>query len=380
MVQTPIPPPRALPPAYTGGEAIPEAIQSITNLRTIRQKIADQAAVLGGRNRLEIPNVGYAKSYLLTFTGTLDVTPGTGTATAGDPRKLVKNLAFNVQSAVDIHELGGVEETILNQLDFTVVNAKQTFAVAAGANNFYLELRVFLPLTEENLNGLIYKGGGSTVPILDLSLGNAADIVALTGNATAAFSSLTVRVYEDRIDAEAPRNPEKIVRTVNGRQQEVINPGRGLWQETSQYIETVVDRDVGITGPNQDVSVDLQLGSPYLRILLVAYNNNAVDSTDTILRAVSIRLENTTTIWDIEKDFIDRTYRELFFKSRPGGVWPLSFIDAVASDRDVIYTRDLGRFELRLHTASGAPAGAPQNNYVRVVVQRLVYLERAASY
>ncbi len=380
MVQAPIPAPRAMAPSYTGGEAIPEAISSITNLRTIRQKIIDQAARLDGRNRLEIPNVGYAKSYLITLTGTLDVTLGTGTITAGDPRKLVKNLAFNVQSAVDVHELAGVEENLLNMIDFTVVNARQQFTVANGSNAFYLELLLFLPLTEENLNGIIYKGGGSTVPILDLVLGNVGDITTVTGGATRAFSSLNVRVYETRFDAEAPRNPERVVRMVNGQEQEVINPGRGLWQETSQYIETVVDREVRINGPNQDVSVDMQLGSPYLRILMVSYLNNEVDSGDVILSNYQLRLENTTTIWDVDRDFSDRTFRELYFKQRPGGVHVASFIDLVASDRDVIYTRDLGRFELVLRTGPNAPANNPANNYVRIVVQRLVYLERAAIY
>jgi hypothetical protein len=124
----------------------------------------------------------------------------------------------------------------------------------------------------------------------------------------------------------------------------------------------------------------MQLGSPYLRIGLVAYADNAVDSLDTILEGYSLRLENTTTIWDFDLDFSDRTFRELYFKDRPGGVHVLSFIDRTASDRDVMYTRDLGRFELVLHTGADAPANDPANNFVRIFVQRLVYLERAAIY
>jgi hypothetical protein len=265
-------------------------------------------------------------------------------------------------------------------IDNQVLNNKQQFTVAGGNNPFYMEWIVWLPLTEANLMGVVYKGGGSTYPTLEVSTGNVADIVALAGNATASFTDLTLKLYEERIDAEAPRNPERIVVREGNQEVERIIPGRGLWEETSQFIETGEDRIERIGGPNQDISVDLQLGSPYLRIVLVAFKNGQIDSLDDIISSYALRLENTTTIWDIDVDHSDRIWREMFYKQRPGGVHVLSFVDRTASDRDILYSRDLGRLELIIRTGPNAPANATATNWVQIFTQKIRKLEAAAMY
>lgn len=378
MVAAPLPPSRQAPAAYTGGEDIPRAIESVSNVRTIIQPIYNRAAVLSANNIVEIPKVGYAKVYRVILSGSLTCTPGTGTITAGDPRKLLANIAFSMQGATRIHTVNGILENLINMVDNQVVNNKQTFSVNSGANTFYMEWEVMLPYTEANLGGLVYKGGGATYPTLEVTLGAVTDILALTGNATAAFASLNLKVQEERIDAEAPRSPERVIVTRGNEQVEEIIPGRGLWEETTQFISTFVDRREEIPGPNVQIPVDLQLGLPYLRLFLVSYLNNAVDSGDTILSGYKVRLENTTDMWEFDLDFSDRLYRDLYYKNRPGGVHVISFIDRTASDRDILYSRDLGRLELTLITASTAVAGS--GNFVQLGVQQAVPLQAAAMY
>lgn len=373
--------PLQVPAAYTGGEAIPGAVSSLSNLRTIIQNIYTRPLPLGATTPVEVPNVGYAKAYRVIVRGNLNVTiPAGGSVTAGDPRNLIRNINFQVQSATRLHTLPGVAENILNMIDNQVLNNKQQFTVAAGNNPFYMEWIVWLPMTEANLMGVIYKGGGSTYPTLEISTGTIADILALAGGATATFTDLTVKLNEERIDAEAPRNPERVVVREGNQEVERIIPGRGLWEETSQFIETGEDRIERIGGPNQEISVDLQLGSPYLRIVLVAFNNGMIDSLDNIIGSYALRLENTTTIWDIDVDHSDRIWREMFYKQRPGGVHCLSFVDRTASDRDILYSRDLGRLELILRTGPNAPANQAANNWVQIFTQKLRKLEAAAMY
>jgi hypothetical protein len=379
-VITPVAGANQVPASYTGGEAIPEAVSSISNLRTIIQKIYDRPLSLSATTSVEVPNVGYAKCYRVVISGVLAVAVGTGSVTAGDPRRIIANINFQVQSATRLHTLPGIAENILNLIDNQVLNNKQTFAVANGNNTFYMEYIVWLPHTEANLGGIIYKGGGSTYPTLEMTTRAVTDILTLTGNATASFSSLNVQIYEERIDAEAPRNPERVVVREGGNEVERIIPGRGLWEETSRFIETGEDRIERVGGPNQEISVDLQLGQPYLRIILIGYKNGQIDSLDDIVSSYALRLENTTTIWDIDTQHSDRIFRELYYKQRPGGVHSLSFVDRTASDRDIMYTRDLGRFELIFRTGPNTPSNDPANNYVQIITQKLRRLDAAAMY
>lgn len=379
-MQAAVPGAVGVPVSATGGEALPQAVASLHNLRTIIQGVYDAPVRFNAENVAILPDIGYSKAYRIYFTGTLDVTPGTGTVTAGDPRKLIRNLGYFVMTSTRIHELPGVAENFLNNLDFKVIPSKQNFTVNAGSNQFYMEFVLFLPFSERKMAGLIYKGGGSTYATLRAVLGGAGDILTATGNATAVFSSLNMQVREERIDAEAPQNPRRVQTQVNGRMQETLIPGRGLWQETSRFIETVVDQEVNIAGANREIPVDMQLGLPYLRILLISYLNGNVDSGDTMLSGWRLEFENTTTTWDFNLNESDRVYREMYRKNRPGGLHVISFRDKTDSDRDTLYTRDLGRFAIILKTAATAPATPNPLNQVQVVVQRVRYLNEAARY
>jgi hypothetical protein len=369
------------PASYTGGSAIPGALSSIQNTRHVIQETYARQLALGATTPILLSNVGYAKIFRIIVKGTLAVSIGAGSITPGDPRALLRNVAFGVQSGTRLHTLTGIAENLLNLIDNPVLNNKQQFTVANGNNPFYMEWVVFLPYSESNLSGIIYKGGGSTYPTLDITTGLITDILAVAGGATASFTDLTVKVEEERIDGEAPRNPELITtKDAAGREVQSWTPGRGLWEETSQFIETGEDQVLRISGPNTSFPLDLQLGQPYLRIIMIAFNGGQVDSADNIISSFALRLENTTTLIDVDLDFSDRIFREMFYKNRPGGLHVLTFKDRTASDRDILYTRDLGRLELIIRAGPNAPANAGASNFVQVISQKLRKLEAAAMY
>lgn len=381
-MRSPVPGAMANPvPQATGGEALPQALASTQNLRTIKQPVYDRPVTLNSENTAVLPDIGYSKMYRIYIRGTIDVTlPAGGSITPGDPRKLLRNLGYFVMTSTRIHELPGIDEQLLNNLDFPVIPSKQQFGLAAGSNAFFLEYVVMLPYDEKKLTGLIYKGGGSTYATIRAVYGGIGDIASVAGGASAAFGSLTMQIREERIDAEAPQNPRLIETTVNGKRQQQMLPGRGLWQETSRFIETVVDREENVAGANREIPVDMQLGLPYLRILMISFLNGNIDSADSILSGYTLEFENTTTTWDINLDESDREYREMFMKNRPGGLHVISFRDKTDTDRDVLYTRDLGRFAIKLKTGPNAPVATSALNFVRFVVQRVRFLEEAARY
>lgn len=375
----------AVPQSFTGGEAIPEAYASTQNLRTIVQPVPTangRNLGLDAENVIVLPDIGYSKAYRIYVTGEYTITPGTGTATAGDPRQLFRTISYNMMSTTRIHEVNGVGEHIINNLDYPVIPTKQTFTSVAGVNQFYLEFVIFLPFSETKLAGMIYKGGGSTYATLRLVLGNIRDILTLTGNAAAEFTSLRTTVIEDRIDAPAPQNPYMVQVMRNGELVEEMTEGRGFWQETSRFIETFPIREErDIAGAGRDITFDMEVSQPYLRILLISYRDGKVDSGDTILgNGYRIEFENTTTTQYITLDDSDRRYREIFKKNRPGGVHVITYRDLTQTDRDTLYTRDLGRFVVYGMTGPGAPTSASPNSYVQVVVQRVKYLNVAAVY
>lgn len=380
MVMSPMAGPRQVPESATGGESIPAAVSSIANLRTVIGTEKQGPLTLGGTQRIEISNVGYAKCYRFVITGTLDVASGTGSVTAGDPRKILKQISFNVQSSTNLHTADGVVENFLNELDTRVVSPKAEFTINEGANTFYMEWTVWLPFTEANLAGIIYKGGGSTYPTVQVSTGIVDDIVALTGDASASFSAFNFALYEERLDARAPRNPEEVIVERNGEEVEETIPGKGLWRETSVFIESGEDKLARISGPNQREPVELQLGQPYLRILMVSYLDNQVDVNDELLRGYEILLENTTKTMAFDVDHSDMLFRKMYNKNRPGGLHVVTFIDRTASDRDVMYTRDLGNFELVLLSGDGVPLDSGSGNYVQIYTQKLRKLTTSAAY
>lgn len=380
-MQSPIAGPVGIPiPQATGGEALPAAIASLSNLRTIKQAVYDRTVTFNADNTAVLPDIGYSKVYRVYLEGVINVAMGAGSVTLGDPRRLLRSLGFFVMTSTRIHELPGVEEQLLNNLDFPVIPSKQTFAAAAGNNAFYMEYLVFLPFSEQKMSGLVYKGGGSTYATLRAVFGGIGDILTVAGGATASFTSLNMQIREERIDSEAPQNPRRIQTMVNGKPQDTIIPGRGLWQETSRFIETVVDREENIGGTNRSIPIDMQLGLPYLRIILSSYVSGQIDSGDTLLSGYSLQFENTTTTEDINLNESDRTYREMYRKNRPGGVHVITFRDRTNTDRDTLYTRDLGRFALVLNTGPNAPATINPTTFVRISVQRVRYLEEAARY
>lgn len=366
--------PISQPIGFTGGVDLPGVVQSLSNLRILRSEFDSRAFTENQRLNVVIPNVGYIKNLRLIFEGTLTVTLGTGSATAGDPRKLLREVAYSLQSTNRLRALDGIAENIIETLDYQVLNPKQTFTVAGGPNPVYLEWSMQLPISEANLLGISYIGGGTTYAALEITQGAISDIVTLAGGATATLTG-TWRFVMDWIDAEAPRAPREItVTNSDGKPERRTIPGQGLWRETSRIKQTQVLRSQVFASAGQEVAIDLPLGFPYLRIVLISYENNIVDSDDTLIQRARIELQQQSKLRDESVRVFDMIHRQTFFKSRPGGVYVFSFIDMTGSDRDILRTDAIGRMVLWLTAGTATP---PATNRVDIITEQLVPLQNA---
>lgn len=368
-------------PASTGGEALPIAIESLQNLRTLKLGVGGARPLDKNReNSVPLPDIGYAKAYRIYVRGNLQVALGTGSVTLGDPRRLFRSLGFNVLTSTRIHELPGLELNLLNQIEFPTTPGSQRFTANAGANPFELEFVIFLPFSEAKASGIIYKGGGSTYSTIRAIVADESAMLTAAGGATAVLNELTWDIREERIDYPAPVSPEATTVYVDGQPQTRWTQGEGLWRETSQFIETVTDQEVLVAGANREIRIPMEISKPYLRLMLAFYNNGVLDSVDAMFSRYRIEFEGSTTMWDQPIYDIDREFREMYKRVRPGGFIPISFRDKVPTDRDTLYTENLGSFDLILYTGPNAPITPNPNTFVRIFVQRVKELTKAGRY
>lgn len=365
------------PAGFTGGEDIPGAISSLSNLRIVPGQVDSQPVRERETARSRLPEVGYGKIFRCVLEGTLDVVLGTGTATAKDPYELVRHLDLTVQNATTITGLPGPMMQFVNDLDRRVLNNRSELTVDAGANRFYLELYIEPVINEQNLLGLVYMAG--TYPYILTSIGTVNDIVELTGDATASFSELNLHIYQERIDAEQPVNPRRVMVGQGENRREEVVPGEGLWEETSKYIQTSVERVVACPGPNQQAMIDLPLGKRYLRIMMIAYRDGVINTDDDLMAGFELWIENNTRFAKYDRINGDMFFRDTYYKERPGGHWVMTYMDRTASDRDILHTQDLGRLQLYMNMADTAPAPA-DGNEIYVALQQVVDLTQAAAY
>lgn len=360
--------PAGPPIGATGGYALPQALGAIQPLSTFEVRVDSRTFTTNSNINIDLPRVGYLKSIKIVVKGTLTNTPGTGTITAGDPRNIISQMALVFQGINRVRALSGIGENVIDGLDFPVLAPKQTFSATTGAQTFYMEWTMMLPVSETNLLGVLYVGGGSTYPQLQITSGAENQIVTLTGNATSVLSAATIDTYVEWIDAPAPAPPRTV--TVQGKQ--VTYPPKGLWRETLNMKQTQVLTTQVITSPNSQTPIELPRGPVYSRIVLVAFWGGVVDASDQLLIGCNLDVQQITGIGRATNDLFDMRHRQVYFKTRPGGIYVFTFIDKTSSDRDLLYTSQLGKFTL---TPLGSAATPPANSYVQVLTETLVPLQ-----
>lgn len=378
-MQTPIQTPRGPSPAAIGGQSVPAGLISQQNLRILRGFIESFNFVAGDRHTTRIPGVGYIKKIHYYLTGTLVIASQAASGTFGDPRKLIRQSTTSFGAANRPHDLDGISENIFNQLDVPVINPKSTWGTGTMANGSYpvaLEFTVNYPISEVNLLGMVYNGGESTYMTHDLSMGQLTDALTLGASGTATLTNGRVEVWFEWVDDVEPI-PEREM--VDQQGQTYIEPGQGLWRETSMIKYQQLHTSVELVSANQPFDVDLPRGPIYNRVVLEVYNGTTLDTSDTLLTAGSVQLvsQQIATIRDENLNTLDNDYRITYLKNRPGGVYVLSFLDKTGSGRDLLFSAGLGRIQVKGRLGATTPTAGSR---LYIYTETLVSLDRNAAY
>lgn len=214
---------QAAPVRYMQGIAVPaESVRPVEFFARTRRQILPEVtnkafAGLGGTDTIEIKKTGILAGLWLKFSGTISIDPGTGTAatTARWPYDLAKKVKFTANGQANVINVSGLklkarepmtmptsDRGVAQTFGGATVNAgtlsmaseswgvgsKSTISSAQNAKA--VELVWFVPVAEDRveLQGAIFAATSTTDLTLTVDWSNLADLVTLSGNATASVT------------------------------------------------------------------------------------------------------------------------------------------------------------------------------------------------
>lgn len=182
-------------------------------------------AGLGATDTVQLLQTGIVSGVTLKASGTLTVTPGTGSVatTSRWPYGLVKNLRFSANGQSNLINVGGMHlkaREIMQRGDLTdrgvsqfvggaspgTARSQGTMSLnneswgvgqnvtAIGAGSYSVELEWYIPVAFDDLNllGAIFAQTSATDLVIAVDWAAVSDLFALTGNATVGLSLATV--------------------------------------------------------------------------------------------------------------------------------------------------------------------------------------------
>lgn len=385
--------PVGLPPAAGGVDVATGLTSIIPGIRKLK-KITNTAPIPinGGIVKLDLPKSSYVQKMVIRISGTLRITQPAAavTITATDPRTFVSSIEFALSGTTSPRKLTGIQHDVIDNLDVPAIapNAQTYSAGPAGANSsvtdtpFALEFSPTLTVSDQNLYGIPYLGGQSTVPQLILTFADPNGSLATPGGALGVGSIILfagqVELEMWRVDLPGPVAPQVYQQTVNGQTQDVTIPGQGLYMESSYILLSRMFDSQDVNGASSIKKFRLPIGPDYLRIILFAIQNNALDlETSPMLDHADLTVQQATGIESKKIWEFDNEYRRTYNKNRPKGVYVFSGIDLTGTDADLYVSRDLGNFDVDVYGSGNVPAA---NSRYQIVTQQLVPLSQPGEY
>lgn len=340
-------------------------------LEATRQNIRKAGNLLytaAGTSQLAIPRVGYLSKIHLRINGTMNVTPGTGTATLSEkgPWTLLRRIRYQIGSGTELFNVSGFGAHLVDlcsRLNYKPNNGEvsasfdsQIFSagVASGNNTWNMHLTIPITPNDRDMLGLILLQAEGTVTNLLLEWQTAGGAtnefpVVLTGNATAVFTG----------------NCDVVLETFTV-------PAALEDQPPLDRIHQVLERadPIFATGDN---SIKLLEENTYLRVIHVIEVNGLLntDALDSIL----FRYNVTDVPYEIERAMKLYLQRRAWTRDFPKGVYVWDFFDQgypnYGGDRDLVMASGLAELESIIRIAAGTSLGS-NNNVVRTIQQQLV--------
>lgn len=383
--------PNSLAPAAGGVDVASGLTSVVPGIRKLK-KIAVTAPipVNGGLVKLDLPKSSYVQKMVIRVTGTLRVVQGGAvqTITATDPRRFLSSIEFALSGSTSPRKLNGVQHDIIDNLDVPAIapNAQTYTAGPAGAASsttdtpFALEFSPTLVVSDQNLYGIPYLGGMATVPQIILTFADPDGSLAVKGAAgpTITLQGGQVEIEMWRVDLPGPVAPSQVVSVVDGQEVAVTIPGQGLYHESSYILLTRMFDAQDLSGASSIKKFRLPIGPDYMRLVLLAIKNNALDDeTLPLLERAELVVQQATSIEAKRIWQFDSEYRRTYNKNRPKGVYVFSGIDLTGTDSDLYVSRELGNFDIDVYATANAPGS---NSRFELLTQQLVPLSAPGEY
>lgn len=357
------------PVRYMQGIAVPsESVRPAEFFARTRRRTFNEGSQtwngFGGQNTWELKKSDIIAVAVIRFSGSLVVTPGTGTAasTARWPYDMLKAVRFTANGAsnvinasglklkareqmkrVDLSDRG-VTQTIggvsVNQGTFAQATeswgvGSNTSALAGGT--YPVNLHWVVPIAEDeiDLSGAIFAATSSTDLTIQIDMETAANLFALTGNATVALTGTiqcTTVKYSIPIGADG----------------QIVVPDLSLFHSFIQSRTTQLG-----TGGNETRLIGQGAGKTLLRVLFQTWNGTPsapLQMSDANYGEIAWRYGSNETPDDYLTGTVLRFINERTYNADVGGQWGIGAIDFSAENafRDAV---DMGTTsDLRLLT------------------------------
>lgn len=330
---------------------------------------ADYSA--GSTTSVTLPRVGYLARIHLHVTGTLTVTPGTGSATLSEKgiASLLRRVRFQANNGNDIFNVSGYGAHLVDsfsRLDYEPYNGKTSpgyqteiydVSVDSGANE--VEFGITIPVTpnERDVAGLmlLQSEGLVTQVVFEWQYAGGATNdypVVLTGDATASFTG-EAEVYLETFTVPNLVEDQPPVDTMY------------------QTIETV--QPISSIGEN---SVALLRANTYQRIIHIVELNGSLNTTDVEKRA--FRYNRTEIPYELGRKMDLQLTRRRWGRDFPTGTFVWEFYSQgypnFGGGRDLVDANALAELESLIYIASDATLGSGNNN-IRTITQQFVRLD-----
>jgi len=339
------------------------------------RQFTSQAYVAGGQSLAPLPRVGYLSKIHIHVTGTMTITPGTGTAALSEkgPWALLRRIRYQIGSGTELFNTSGYGAYLvdrMSKLQYKPENGEvsASFAseiyqagVSSGANAWDFHLTIPIVPNDRDLIGMILLQAEGTVTNLllewQLAGGATSDFpVVLTGNATAAFvGRADVYLETFTVPAELENQPplDRVHQTI----------------EQVSYIGAVGDNSIKLLEENT-----------YLRIIHSIEVNGALSNA--AVEKLLFRYNVTDVPYEIDRQMKEYLQRRDYTVDMPKGMFYWDFFNQgypnYGGDRDLVQASGLAELESIIRIASGTVLGS-NNNVVRTITQQLVLVSTPVS-
>lgn len=385
------------PVRYMQGIAVPsESVRPAEFFARTRRRTFNEGSQtwngFGGQNTWELKKSDIIAAAVVRFTGSLVVTPGTGTAasTARWPYDMLKAVRFTANGASNVINASGLKlklrefqkRTDLNDRGVTQtiggasVNqgtlsmASESWGVgsntsALSGGTYSVDLYWIVPIAEDeiDLSGAIFAATSSTDLTIQIDMETAANLFALTGNATV---TMTGTIQTTSVKYSIPI----------GSDGQIVVPDLSLFHSYIQSRTTQLGN-----GANEVRLIGQGAGKTLLRTSFQVWNGTAPGAplvmNDTNFGEIAWRYGSNETPDDYLSGSVLREINERMYGSDVGGKWGFGCLDFANENafRDAV---DMGTTS-DLRIVATIQSGVSLSNAALEYVQETIFQAGAGS-